>query len=225
MLMVSGELNPVLGGIPVRPDMNGEAALQPRMIMGTFAPSYIPNPLPKDRNRRSVYIHKTRGHRLPFMETFNQPGSDKSCERRDSSNVTPQVFSMLNGEESNDRALALAVRVLKESRSNTEAVQSMYRSLFGRGAAADELASVIDHWEQMTNIQAGLDPQPRSFPTNVVREAIDENTGQLFRFQERLFAYEDYQPDLQPHQVDANTRGLADVALMLLNSNEFICVY
>ena len=56
MLRISGELNPVLGGIPIRPDMNLEAALQPRMIMGTFAPSYVPNPLPKDRNRRS-HLH------------------------------------------------------------------------------------------------------------------------------------------------------------------------
>ncbi len=75
MLFVSGELNPDMGGIPIRPDMNLEAALQPRMIMGTFAPSYVPNPKPQDRNRRCIYIHKTRGHRLPFMETFNQPGS------------------------------------------------------------------------------------------------------------------------------------------------------
>ena len=46
MLAVSGELNQKLGGVPARPDMNLEAALQPRMIMGTFAPSYIPDVKP-----------------------------------------------------------------------------------------------------------------------------------------------------------------------------------
>jgi hypothetical protein len=30
---------------------------------------------------------------------------------------------------------------------------------------------------------------------------------------------------LQPHEVDAATRGLADVCLALLNSNEFMYVY
>ena len=34
-------------------------------------------------------------------------------------------------------------------------------------------------------------------------------------------AYLDYQPDLQPHEVDARTRGLAQVCLVLFNSNEF----
>ncbi|MEM6915821.1 MAG: PSD1 and planctomycete cytochrome C domain-containing protein, partial [Verrucomicrobiota bacterium] len=55
MLLVSGELNREVGGIPIRPDMNMEAALQPRMIMGTFAPSYVPNPNPEQRNRRTIY--------------------------------------------------------------------------------------------------------------------------------------------------------------------------
>ncbi|MDG2123922.1 MAG: PSD1 and planctomycete cytochrome C domain-containing protein, partial [Verrucomicrobiales bacterium] len=100
MLTVSGELNPEIGGLPARPDMNLEAALQPRMIMGTFAPSYIPNPKPGQRNRRTLYAHKTRGQRDPFLEVFNQPGPDASCELRDASNVTPQVFTLLNSEES-----------------------------------------------------------------------------------------------------------------------------
>jgi hypothetical protein len=225
MLMVSGELNPTLGGMPIRPDMNREAALQPRLIMGTFAPSYVPNPRPADRNRRSIYIHKIRGHRLPFMETFNQPGSEKSCELRDSSNITPQVFALLNGQESNDRALALAVRALQESESDTAAVQQIYWWLYSRDPQPAESDQTIKHWRRMTDIQQGIDTRPQPIPTTVVREAIDENTGQPFQFTERLFALEDYQADLRRHQVDAKTRGLADVALMLLNSNEFIYVY
>ncbi len=139
MLAVSGELNPTLGGIPIRPDMNLEAALQPRMVMGTFAPSYVPSPLPKDRNRRSIYAHKTRGQRLPFMETFNQPGSEKSCELRDQSNITPQVFALFNGEETNDRALALAARVLGEVNDDGEVIDRLFQLVLqpprgGRGA-------------------------------------------------------------------------------------------
>src|SRR5690606_2986865 len=42
MLLVSGELNPAIGGIPVRPEMNPEAALQPRQVMGTFAEAWEP---------------------------------------------------------------------------------------------------------------------------------------------------------------------------------------
>ncbi len=230
MLFVSGELNPAVGGIPVRPDMNLEAALQPRMIMGTFAPSYVPNPLPKDRNRRSIFTHKIRGQRLPFMETFNQPGSEKSCELRDQSNITPQVFALLNGQETNDRALALAARVIGEvnqagATGDGEVIDRLFQLTFSRSPNVAERSDAIGHWRRMTKIQATRNPQPHRFPTEVVREAIDENTGQPFTFTENLFAYQDYQPDLQAHQVDAKTRGLADVCLTLLNSNEFIYVY
>ena len=79
MLTVSGELNTSVGGVPCRPDINREVAMQPRQIMGGTASVYEPDPLPKQRNRRTIYTEKLRGLRDPFMELFNQPGPDKSC--------------------------------------------------------------------------------------------------------------------------------------------------
>ena len=224
-LWITGELNREMGGIPIRPDMNLEAALQPRMIMGTFAPSYFPNPKPKDRNRRSIYTHRTRGQRLPFMETFNQPGSEKSCELRDQSNITPQVFALLNGHEANDRALALAARILKETDRNEDAIKRLFQLLYGRPPTAEEAADSLGHWRAMTRRQEAIRPRPREFPRQVIREAVEENTGKPFTFSEQLFVYDDYQPDLQPHEVDARTRGLGDTCLSLMNSNEFMYLY
>jgi len=225
MLAVSGELNPLAGGIPARPDINLEAALQPRMIMGTFAPSYVPDPRPAQRNRRSIYSLKLRGHRDPFMTTFNQPVPDESCELRDSSNVTPQVFTLFNSSESADRALAMAASVLQESDSDRNALALAFRRAFGREANRKEIAAALSHWKAATAEQQGSDPLPRVYPTKVTRRANEENTGEEFSFTETLFEYEDYVPDLEPHQVDARTRGLADVCLVLLNANEFIYVY
>ena len=48
-----------------------------------------------------------------------------------------------------------------------------------------------------------------------------EKTGEPYEFTEDLPAYRNYVPDLQPHQVDPSTRGLADVCLVLFNLNEF----
>ncbi len=225
MLFVSGELNPALGGIPSRPNMNLEAALQPRMIMGTFAPSYLPNTKPSQRNRRTVYAVKLRGQRDPFLETFNQPGTDKSCERRDSSTVTPQALTLFNSIEVANRALAFAHRVLTQTSSDDGAIDAVYRHAYGREPTELERLAAISHWNAMTKIQSELVPQPKVFPTSVVRQAVDENTGEPFEFTERLSSYEDYQPDLQPHQVDARTRGLADVCLAILNSNEFVYLF
>ena len=225
MLATSGELNPELGGIPIRPDMNLEAALQPRMIMGTFAPSYVPNPKPEQRNRRSIYIHNIRGHRLPFMETFNQPGSEVSCELRDQSNITPQVFALMNGQESHDRALALAIRLLKETLTDQEAIEQLYQLTFGREPSVEEIQLALNHWKQMKNVHQETEVTPVNYPTEVVREAVDENSGEPFSFTEKLFAYEDYIPDPQAHKADIETRALADVCLAVLNANEFIYVY
>jgi mono/diheme cytochrome c family protein len=224
MLAVSGELNPEMGGIPVRPDINLEAALQPRMIMGTFAPSYVPNPKPEQRNRRTIYAHKTRGHRDPFLETFNQPNTELSCEMRDNSNITPQAFTLFNGEETRDRSLAFASRVLNETNDDEQAIQRAFRLAFGRDPSSRELRVSLDHWKLMTKQQTALNFEPQVFPTEVIREAQEENTGENFEFTETLFVFKDYIPDLQPHQLNAKTRALADICLALLNANEFIYI-
>ena len=225
MLAVSGELNRTIGGIPVRPDMNLEAALQPRMIMGTFAPSYVPNPKPEQRNRRTIYALKLRGHRDPFMETFNQPGTDKSCELRESSTVTPQALTLFNSLETSDRALAFANRVITETESDQAAVDRIFQLAFQREPTPGERTATIQHWQRMTKVQGNMKHEPRIYPTEVTRRAVEENTGEPFEFKEHLFVYEDYVPDLEPHQVDARTRGLADVCLAILNSNEIAYVY
>ncbi|NNE92608.1 MAG: DUF1553 domain-containing protein, partial [Verrucomicrobiales bacterium] len=114
MLAASGELNPQIGGLPARPDVNIEVAMQPRQIMGGTASVYEPDPLPKQRNRRSLYAEKIRGLRDPFFETFNQPGPDNSCELRETSTVAPQALTLFNSEEVLERAIEFADRLLKE---------------------------------------------------------------------------------------------------------------
>tara|TARA_B100001758_G_C18002765_1_gene398912 strand:- start:42 stop:629 length:588 start_codon:yes stop_codon:yes gene_type:complete len=195
------------------------------MIMGTFAPSYIPDVKPDQRNRRSIYALKLRGQRDPFMTTFNQPGFDASCELRDSSNVTPQVFALFNSEESADRALAFAARVLKETKNDESAVRRAFQLAFGRVPDDPEAEDALELWKKATKEQLDRNPKSRVYPTEVTRTANEENTGQTFTFVEKLFEYQDYQPDLQAYQVDARTRGLADLCLVLLNANEFLYVY
>lgn len=225
MLSISGELNRSVGGIPARPDINLEAALRPRLIMGTFAPAYVPHPRPEQRNRRTIYALKLRGLRDPFLEVFNQPSPDIACELRDQSNVTPQVFALMNSQESADRALALAERLLQSSPEEPQVVEKLFAFVFGRRPTLPEALATVDHWRQMQQLQAELNPTEPTYPTEVVRRANDENSGQVFEFTEPLFAYEEYVSDLQPHQVDARTRALADVCLMMLNSNEFAYLY
>ena len=225
MLVATGELNPTLGGLPNRPDINLEAALQPRQVMGTFAAAWVPNPKPEQRHRRSLYALKIRGLRDPFLEVFNEPAPDFSCERREASTVTPQVFSLFNGRASYDRALALANRAVKETKSDDAALTRCFQLAFGRAPSADELTITLAHWRAMEAEQKAPITESPKPSLEVKREAVEENTGEKFSFREKLEAYADFIPDLQPSAVDAHTRALADVCLVLFNSNEFAYVY
>ena len=65
-------------------------------------------------------------------------------------------------------------------------------------------------------------PKPESKP--LVHQITSELTGETFRFVQQ----EDpapYEPNLHPSDAGPETRALADLALVLLNSNEFVYVY
>ncbi|ELP35778.1 protein containing planctomycete cytochrome C domain protein [Rhodopirellula baltica SWK14] len=225
MLAVTGELNPVRGGIPCRPEINQEVALQPRQVMGTFAAAWVPNPKPKERHRRSIYVLKLRGLIDPFLEVFNVPSPDFSCERRSASTVTPQVFSLFNGQSTHARALALADRVRRETHSDEEAIARCFELVLSRSPSSEEVEEMLTHWSRVNEILPASPPEPDRPPLEVVRKAVEENTGEKFEFVERLHANVDFQPDLQPADVDRQTWALADVCLVLLNCNEFVYVY
>ncbi|MCF6313837.1 MAG: DUF1553 domain-containing protein, partial [Verrucomicrobiales bacterium] len=225
MLACSGELNPEMGGIPIRPDINLEAALQPRLVMGTLAPSYQPNAKPEQRNRRTVYAKVIRGLRDPFMETFNQPSPNQSCEARNSSTVTPQVFSLFNSEESYDRSLAFAHHLLQQYQSRGDVINAAFYRVYGRPARASELKSCLDHWQTGEKKHLNLKIAVREIPIKIVQNAKEENTGESFQYTEYLEIYQDYIPDLQAADVDIKTRALADICLALFNSNEFVYIY
>ncbi|MFZ4767842.1 MAG: DUF1553 domain-containing protein, partial [Roseimicrobium sp.] len=225
MLTATGELNPALGGIPNRPEINLEAAMQPRQVMGTFASAWVPNPTPEQRHRRSLYALKLRGLTDPMLEVFNAPAPDFSCERREASTVTPQVFSLFNGQSTQSRALALAHRAVKETRTDKEAIARIFALTFSRPPNAGETQSCLAHWRDIEALLGSEKPTTQKPPLEVRRDAVEENTGEKFSFNEKLHANAEFVPDLQPADVDARTRALADVCLVLLNSNEFAYVY
>jgi mono/diheme cytochrome c family protein len=225
MLAATGELNPILGGIPNRPEINLEAALQPRQVMGTFAAAWTANPKPEQRHRRSIYALKLRGLSDPTMEVFNSPAPDFSCERREASTVTPQVFAMFNSQASQSRAIALAARAMKETSTDEAAITRCFELAYGRAPKPDELVACFDHWRDIEAMLGDTPPQRIRPPLEVRRDAVEENTGEKFSFQEKLHAHQDFVPDLQPADVPKHTRALADVCLSLFNTNEFAYVY
>ena len=92
------------------------------------------------------------------------------------------------------------------------------------GETAEELATCLAHWQAATAEESGRTYSPREYPDRIKRTVMAEKTGEPYSFWEYMPAYDNYVPDLQPSDVDARTRGLDQVCLVLFNLNEFAYV-
>ena len=161
----------------------------------------------------------------PLFEVFNQPSYDLSCERRDSSTVTPQAFTLMNSDNSVDRSIAMAVRLQREEDSVKGQLRRAFELALGRPATDDEIAKASAHVREMAAYHEQHQPEPIAPARELDRTVVEEMSGLALHYKEKLDVYEDYVPHVKPWDVDAETRALADVCLALFNSNEFIYVY
>jgi hypothetical protein len=224
MLAITGELNPERGGPGVFPEIHWDIALQPRHIMGSVAPAYQPSPRPEQRNRRTLYTFRFRTLSDPMLDVFDRPSSEISCPVRDETTVTPQVFALFNGQAPQNRALALALRLEKEADSRTGRIARAFQRMYGRAPTSDERAWCLEHLDNLEALHRDQPPQPFDLPTTVTRRMVEELTGEPFTFEEDLDLLKIYQRDPQPWDVSAQTRALAELCLVLFNSNEFLYV-
>ena len=222
MLAASGELNLESGGPGVFPELNWEVALQPRHIMGSVAPAYIPSRTPAERNRRTIYAFRIRTLADPMLEVLNRPGSETSCERRDATTVTPQVFALFNSEFAANRALAMAARLTKEHPNSAAQIAAAFQSTYGRPPSLDETNRCLSHVARATDHHRAHPSPPAELPKKIRRGMVEELTGEMVYWDEDLSILKDYQRDLMPWQVEPEVRALADVCLVLMNSNEFL---
>jgi hypothetical protein len=223
MLVASGELNLHAGGPGFFPEINWEVALQPRHVMGSVAPAYLPSLTPQERHRRTLYAMRIRTLADPLLEVFNRPGSDASCDRRDQTTVVSQAFALFNSTFSQQRSLALADVVVREA-AKDKRIDAMYLRVMGREPNADERRWSQEHLARMEKHHTQHGPVKSALPTKVRREFIEELVGELVAWDEELTPLRNYRADLQSWQVSAETRALAELALVLLNTNEFLSV-
>ena len=224
MLAASGELSSTMGGPPVCPEINLEAAIQPRHIMGSIAPPYKPSPTREQRNRRTIYTVQIRSLINPMLQVFNAPSTDFSCEYRENSTVTPQVFALFNSQSAHDAALAMADHVSKTTSNRSKQIEQVYRLAYGRLPTKQEKQICLTHLGKNTAQQKEIKPAKFEFPKKVVQSMVEEFTGEPFEFEED-WDFSNYEYNLQPTDVSAETRALADLCLVILNSNEFVYVY
>ena len=135
VLQVAGDLNLRMYGPSARPKLPAET--------GRYA--WDPDPIARDRNRRSVYVLAKRNLRYPLLDVFDEPDMHNSCPRRDETVTAPQALELLNSEFTDDEAHHWAARLTKEfGRDKSAIVRAAFLEGFGRLPSDDELTAARD---------------------------------------------------------------------------------
>ncbi len=121
------------------------------------------------------------------------------------------------------RALAFAVDLSKRHPIVDEQIQAAFKGTYGRPVSDDELQACRKHFEESLKRHRTEHLKPVPLPSRVHRGMIEEFTGQMVYWDEDL-PLADYQRDTMPWEVAPEVRALADVCLVLFNSNEFLYV-
>ena len=77
----------------------------------------------------------------------------------------------------------------------------------------------------MTAYHEGVTPEPPEYSKAITRSLVEEFSGSVFEYEEILPIFENYVADLKAIDVDPKTRALADLCLLLFNTNEFTYLY
>jgi hypothetical protein len=140
MLAISGRLNPKSGGRSVMVTIDQE------LVKDLKRPQYwSPTRDKREYDRRTIYMIYKRNLILPFMQVFDSPDTLLSCARRDQSTHAPQALELLNGKLSNELAMALAERLLKEKPDTASRIDLAWRLATGRPPSAKEKALAMGY--------------------------------------------------------------------------------
>ena len=121
----------------------------------------------------------------------------------------------------------MANSLTHEAKTVKQQITLAFERTYGRKPTTSQQQIVMTHYRKMLNHHQQHIPQKVTRLAKVNRTMIEEMTGEDFSWFELLdvFSHPDYQADLQPSDVTANVRALAEVCLVLFNSNEFIYIY
>lgn len=130
ILVVSGELNDVMGGssepVQVRPDG--------LVVTG---------------RRRSIYVQQLRKHPPSLLESFDLPAMNPNCLERTDSLVATQALHLWNDTAIRQLAARFAER-LEPASGDLKSIEQIYWNALGRPPLSDELAASLEMLGQLT---------------------------------------------------------------------------
>jgi len=156
MLLVSGDLDPTMGGEHPFPPVEKWGFTQHAPYYGVYA-----------TKRRSVYLMQQRLKRHPFLALFDGADPNVSTARREVTTVPTQALHMMNNEFVHQRAAGLARRVLSGANDETSRTRLAWNIAFGRSPTPDELSEVSAFMKQYAEAVAEGDLSKESVEIKV----------------------------------------------------------
>ena len=157
ILMASGKLDLTMGGTAVllEPRPDGLQVISKK------------DPTPNGKWRRSLYIEARRGYPLSFLEVFDYPLMQTSCNRRLNSSTPLQSLTLLNDDFMIEQSRLVASRVdrVAAAKPLDAKIEMAYLLALSRKPNPAELSACAQHFREQQ--QAYLD-------ANVTREAASE---------------------------------------------------
>ncbi len=196
MLAAAGTLNREVGGPGIRVPLEPEVY---DLIFTEGEPDglWIVTPDTRQHTRRSLYLFAKRNVRQPILEAFDQPDTLTPCTGRNVSTFAPQALILMNGPLAIEQSHALALRIMKESKTKESWITNLYWHAVSRAPRPDETAAISQFLKTQTDeARTRLQARQRlNLPTSI--------------------------PDgIDPAQLSA----LADACRAVMNSNEFLYV-
>jgi hypothetical protein len=207
ILQVSGDLNLKTGGPSAKPKL-------PENI-GRYG--WDPDPIERDRNRRSIYVLAKRNLRYPLLDVFDLPDMHNSCPVRDETVSAPQALELLNSEFTETEARHWAAKLLARFRKDkTALVRAAYVEAYARQPTDDELAAARDFISTETS-NARETTSPSKVFGKEAASAGDQASSSTASASREATANIVKNPPLE-------FEAVADFCHAIFNSNEFLYV-
>ena len=103
--------------------------------------------------------------------------------------------------------------------------QAAFQTALLRDPNPEEQATLTEHYQKMLAYHQNVKPEPFIPPTDIRRSLVEEFSGEPFEYDEILDVYRKLHPRPTTPRAAPHTRALADICLILFNTNEFVFVY
>jgi hypothetical protein len=142
-LQVAGRLNEKVGGPSVLPPL-------PKNV--SYGNLWQVSKEKEDWYRRSVYIFTRRSNPYPLLEVFNTPNTQISHPAREVTTTPLQALALLNNDQVEEYAQALAGRILKDAGDDAGRIDRLYQVLFSRAPDEFEKAALLSYLDNHVKV-------------------------------------------------------------------------